>query len=196
MLFFILFTSLAFFLNHPQFVIDQRDQQQYEVVQIGDLVWLKQNLNFDSPLSECYENDENNCTVYGKMYPYSEIHNICNLGKGWRVPTIKDWEKLKKVMRSKKFDSIILQDNWKTDEAINGTNELNLSILAAGRKDRNTFSELGISSSFWLDAPIDKKNQVKHWHIRWGKSHIHKHYIGNQTDRKFSIRCVCDIEDL
>jgi uncharacterized protein (TIGR02145 family) len=171
---------------------DARDGQQYPWVQIGNLKWMAQNLNFESPGSECYDNLPENCTKFGRMYPHEDVATACP--EGWRIPTPDDWKVIRKAA-GKKADALIAPGEWIGKDFENANNSLGMNILPGGRKDghgaswRETqFGEMGISASFWLDDP------EFHWHIRWGKSQMHKHGPIAQQGRKFSIRCVCEAD--
>lgn len=176
---------------------DPRDGTDYKTIKIGPLIWFQENLRYESPASVCYEDEAENCLQLGRMYNLNEARKACP--PGWRLPTVKDWKSLRRVMRSRKFNSIAATTSWEIPEAKKANNKLGLSILAAGRRDDlvkhpewkpdgNPYGEKGISASYWLD---DDSIAPLHWHIRWGKSHIHKH--GSFTDAtKFSVRCVCE----
>ncbi|PKL72161.1 hypothetical protein CVV26_02725 [Candidatus Kuenenbacteria bacterium HGW-Kuenenbacteria-1] len=54
-------------------IIDSRDSKQYATVQIGSQCWMKQNMNYDQSSfgnDWCYNNDENNCNIYGRLYTW------------------------------------------------------------------------------------------------------------------------------
>lgn len=175
-------------------IVDARDGETYGYVQIGNLLWLTENLRYQATESECYEEEEANCEKYGRLYSFESSRTACP--EGWHLPSPKEWKSLRKTMKSRKADKIIVPGEWQ-GEAFNGaTNELGLSVLPGGRKDEkgptfsgNEFGEQGISSSYWLD------DGEYHWHIRWGKSHIHKHGDISRQGRKFYIRCVCEGEE-
>jgi len=91
----------------------------YNTVKIGTQVWMAENLNYDVPNNEtdiCYDNDNNNCPLYGKMYNWATamaLPSKCNsilstndddcvvktphqgiCPSGWHIPSNVDWDKL------------------------------------------------------------------------------------------------------
>ncbi len=172
-------------------ITDPRDGKTYKILKIDELFWFKENLNYEAPQSECYEGLVENCEKYGRLYSYADAQIACP--EGWKLPNVKQWKSLRKSMKSRKAAKIIVPGEWQGEEFADASNELGLSVLPGGRKDEygspdrpSQFSQKGISSSYWLD------DQAYHWHIRWGKSHIHKHGDISQQGRKFYIRCVCE----
>lgn len=173
---------------------DTRDGNHYSYIPINNLGWMTENLAYTTSESECYANETGNCEKYGRMYPYTDLTTACP--EGWRVPTVDDWKALRKSVGSKKADHWIAPGEWQGEDYTGADNQSGLNILPGGRTDENggyghtgRFGEMGISSSFWLD------DTEYHWHIRWGKSHIHKHGDIRQQGRKFYLRCVCELEE-
>lgn len=172
---------------------DERDGKEYAWIEINGLFWMQENLQYQAEAADCYDDDPENCRNWGRLYPFKAIASACP--QGWRLPTKSDWKSLKKAMKSSKADAILLPGVWEGEDFGGANNALGLSVLPAGRKDGNTpewrasqYGEKGISATFWLDDP----GFEEHWHIRWGKSHTHRHGDLRQQKRKFSIRCVCE----
>lgn len=83
------------------------DGNEYSVLQIGNQRWLGENLNTTRdweghPIdSYCYEDDEANCDIYGRLYTWDTAMNgeaqeqaqgICPIG--WHIPSDAEWSEL------------------------------------------------------------------------------------------------------
>ena len=64
-------------------LIDGRDKKEYKLVQVGQVIWMAENLNYASENSVCYE-DLEDCSK-GRLYFHSELENICPTG--FSLPT-------------------------------------------------------------------------------------------------------------
>lgn len=103
-------------------LLDTRDNQTYNTVQIGLQCWMAENLNIGSTLQFgtedasnngiiekfCYGNNVSNCTEYGGLYDWNEMmqyvttegtQGICPPG-GWYLPTDNEWKTLEGTVDS------------------------------------------------------------------------------------------------
>ena len=133
-------------------ILDERDGQVYKTTQIGDQIWMAQNLNLETENSRCYNNDSNLCNKYGRLYEWMEtvnkqwsecdrttscslppiVQGICPVG--WHVPTKEEFEVLIKFAGD--FSS---GQNLKTTEGWNeistGYDTYCFSALPAGEHE-------------------------------------------------------------
>ena len=63
---------------------DTRDNKTYKLAQVGDKLWMAQDLNYAGVTSECYNEQESNCTSNGRLYTFNTAQKACPTG--WRLP--------------------------------------------------------------------------------------------------------------
>lgn len=116
---------------------DSRDGQSYDVVKIGDLTWMAENLNFETAGSFCPEGDSRNCKRLGRLYSWAEARSVCP--EGWRLPTKVDFESLvaatskdaaQSPSQSLAGAALKAKDGW--FKKGNGTDDFGFNALPAG----------------------------------------------------------------
>ncbi|MBI9037557.1 MAG: hypothetical protein JEY97_05430 [Bacteroidales bacterium] len=63
--------------------------QTYNTVQIGNQCWMRENLNFETTNSWCFQNDPANCYTYGRLYDWQAASIACPVG--WHLPSDNEW---------------------------------------------------------------------------------------------------------
>ena len=143
---------------------DSRDGQVYKAVCIGEQIWMAQNLNYNAPGSNCYDDALTNCKTYGKLYDWttvmqgaasteavpSNVQGICP--KGWHVPSIGECNKLIAFVGGTDVASGALKSVsslWASPN-VGATNSSGFSALPAG--EGSPFTNLGKVSRIWTTS--------------------------------------------
>lgn len=161
--------SLAFLLSAcSESFTDSRDGQSYDVVKIGDLMWMAENLNYATEASACPDGDSRNCKRLGRLYTWAEAKTVCP--EGWRLPTKADFEALvaatsgnaaqsydgeSGVVSNKVGAALKSRDGW--FKKGNGTDEFGFNALPAGYGTGGKFDGIGGYAYFW-SATEDSEN--------------------------------------
>jgi uncharacterized protein (TIGR02145 family) len=192
-------------------LIDERDGQSYNTVQIGDHCWMAENLNIDNVGSinrACYDGIVSNCDTYGGLYIWSDVNpvspdysQICP--QGWYVPTVFEWCDMLYFLDNTVECSFPGSGNYSgTDIAAKlknstgwptpGTNESGFSALPGGSLWWNSgiphWSGIGTAASFWSSTPALPSDYVWGFEIDDGHSGI---YLTVDTKQNLnSVRCI------
>lgn len=99
---------------------DNRDNQEYPWVRIGEQIWMAKNLNYKIANAQCYENLLSNCFDHGRLYLWVEAMDIDSLYNDtnfhettlveippqqgicptdWHLPTRAEWIELAEFVR-------------------------------------------------------------------------------------------------
>ena len=201
-------------------LLDVRDSQVYRTVQIGEQVWMAQNLNYASVDGNmdyqkgtfCYNNMEKNCDIYGKLYSWTasaDMPSTYSTSKfvsekrneekyqgacpaGYHIP---QYEEVKTLFVYAGCESC--SDNvGKLSSAFlwsdrTITDEYGLSLLPGGWIASTIYTRRGDGNRFWL--ALDAKHTKAYI---WGNTVEDNAYgfdlTREYTTYKFSIRCIKD----
>jgi len=186
----------------------------YETVVIDKQVWFKRNLNYmptDSSVahnSKCYENDDDNCVKYGRLYSWTTAMALpenCNelycsnltktphkgiCPKGWHIPANADWDKLLLYVNgsSKHLKS---KNDWNDHEGASGNGEDShgFTALPGGVGYPEGFYNMGNSGYWWSSSEISNTNAS-----RRGMYHDNDSigYYSYGKTLLLSVRCLKD----
>ena len=130
---------------------DSRDGQTYKTVEIGNQVWMAENLNYEIDSSFCYNDSAEYCAKYGRLYrwatavgkPESECGygKICSLPSGniqgvcpsgWHMPSKAEWDTLFNAVGGQLTAGKMLKSTSDWIQDGNGTDEFGFSVLPSG----------------------------------------------------------------
>jgi uncharacterized protein (TIGR02145 family) len=138
-------------------------------VTIGSQVWMKCNLNVPhnsgNGESWCYEDDEENCEKYGRLYNWAAAMDICP--EGFHVPTNAEWDALYRFAdgddgTDSPYSSptagskLKAAEGWNPYEGISSTDEFGFSALPGGyRHSDGYFGNAGYYGGWWSASEIN-----------------------------------------
>ncbi len=71
---------------------DSRDGKEYEALSYAGMIWMGENLRYNTKHSWCYEDKAGNCKEFGRLYTWEEAKSACP--KGWHLPSKHEWDTL------------------------------------------------------------------------------------------------------
>lgn len=126
-------------------ITDKRDNQMYRTVKISSKVWLAENMNYGQ-LGICYEEDDELCDKYGRLYTWKDAASACP--EGFHLPSKAEWNALGSDV------SLMSMKGWALDSGkVGGSDDLGISLLPAGFASVNSDDDVlyeGISTDAML----------------------------------------------
>ena len=197
-------------------MLDTRDGQVYKVVNIHNLTWMAENLNYDpgdvSSMGEfawsgCYNDEADSCAKYGRLYTWEVAMNDAECGygytcnptdvqqgvcpTGWHLPTYTELRSLYERNAGLYLKS---QTGWKPSEnALAGIDMFGFSALPAGQRylfKGERFVDAGYYTFFWSTTQ-DGDNYAYTLELRFDFNRD-GHSITEPKAYANSVRCVKD----
>jgi uncharacterized protein (TIGR02145 family) len=183
----------------PLFLNDSRDGKQYKIVEIGNQLWMAENLAFDYG-SGCwaYDNNLSNVSKYGYLYNWETAKNVCP--SGWHLPSDEEWKELEKYLGMSSSDADNTGWRGKVGKELkstggwynsgNGTNSSGFNALPGGyRYGGGSFLSVGRNALFWSSS-ADGSEGAWNRYLRYNDGEVHRRGW-NRTDG-YSVRCLQD----
>jgi len=159
---------------------DTRDSRQYNVIKMGNTMWMAENLNYNAKGSFCYENKPENCNKYGRLYDWDLAQTVCP--SPWRLSSHDDWMNLIESSGSdagKKLKS----KQW------NGEDNYGFSALPGGFTKSQGFAESG-EKSYWWTSDASNSSYGKYKYISSNLDGVYNSEYSKSVG--LSVRCVMD----
>ncbi len=124
-------------------VIDSRDGRIYKTVTIGLQTWMAENLSYDVQGSYCYHDSVDNCSKYGRFYPWAIAKDVCPAG--FHLPSKEEWETLIKSAGGEEYAYTLLKSRNRTFEEnsflcgriVDGRDDYGFSVLPLGSRSND-----------------------------------------------------------
>jgi uncharacterized protein (TIGR02145 family) len=192
---------------------DSRDGKVYVYVKIDQQYWMAENLNYNANGSECYNKQDSNCTIYGRLYNWGTamaLSSSCNSSSctsqvnakhrgicpsGWHLPSNAEWNVLMKSVNPSCVDNsncdgagtkLKATSGW--NGSVTGTDELGFSALPGGYGSSNgSFGNVGGGGSWWGASEYDIDSYaylIDMFHYEY------VHMGANHKSLLLSVRCL------
>ena len=149
--------------------------------------WTTFNLNVATVPSYCYEDLEQNCRLYGRLYTWESARRACqSLGDGWRLPTNDEWQKLAKQYGGVRDDS---DDGGKAAYqalVIGGGSGFN-AVFGGGRSHDGQYARLQAHGFYWTAS---ENGLHSAWLYNFGQARILNRHNDGEKLRALSVRCI------
>lgn len=173
--------------------IDARDGRTYQWVTFnGGKKWMAENLNFETntkPTSSwCYDNNDNKCIEFGRLYNFDAAKSVCP--DGWHLPTEKEWESLITTYGGGKSAYNYLVKGGKSSfDALLGGERSRYGSGMIGVSSRVGFLRNGLNGYYWSRTRNpSRKDLVWYYHFESKEREVIRH-SGNK-ENALSCRCI------
>jgi len=173
---------------------DSRDGQTYRTIIIGNQTWMADNLNYKptNAISWCYDNNEDNCDIYGGLYDWHTALSIAP--DGWHLPSDAEWQELVDFLGGDLEAGGKLKeagfDHWNAPNT-GADNRSRFNALPGGNHNTSTnlSYSLGKETAWWSSSSFTPS-------IAWlrfiGFDHIRAQKATFEIEHAISVRCIKD----
>lgn len=201
-------------------MVDPRDKQLYRVVNIGNQIWMAENLNYKTDSSWCgggSDKNEGDCSKYGRLYTWAAAIDSAKLYKdksidcgylktcslpdtvygvcppGWHLPDTTEWNKLFTTVGGKSIAGKMLksQTGWNDFGRESGNGTDAYGFSALPAGGR--FTNVFQSEGYetkFWSASEDNRLRAYHMYLDYGEEDAPLY--GLSKDDAFSVRCLKD----
>jgi len=153
----------------------------YKTVQIGEQIWLAENLNYAVEGSKCYNELNSNCNKYGRLYDWTTAKTVCPIG--WHLPNDAEWSALMVAVGG---SPETVGTKLKSKTSWNGTDNYSFSALPGGGGHSGNFNGIDIYGGWWSTKESSNSNASC-----WSIGENFGVYICEKDDLN-SVRCLQD----
>lgn len=199
--------------------ISDIDGNSYAIVQIGEQVWMAENLRTGTlsdgtpiprvedyeewagltvPAYSWYNNDSTNSESFGALYNCYAVETGKLCPEAWHVPTDEDWIELESFLGGATRAGAAMKEfgteHWKTPNTL-ANNESAFTALPGGYRSYNgTFNLMRIDGFWWSSSEkswYGSKNTVIYRNLKYDGPDLFRELAVKANG--FSVRCVKDL---
>jgi uncharacterized protein (TIGR02145 family) len=194
--------------NKPSYKSKGNDIANYRTTQIGDQIWMGENLDYDVSGSICFGN-EANCATYGRLYdwvtamalPDSCKHEDCSsqiftkhrgiCPSDWHIPSDDEWSTLISSVGFFSATELKATSGW--NGGGNGTDIHDFSALPGGGWFEGVgIGEVGNFGGWWGSSEKKNEDDYKTYAYYRGIFYNYDLAVYGYVDKSslFSVRCI------
>ena len=183
-------TSAGWSFDSVNVFTDPRDSKTYKTIKIGDLYWMAENLNYKTDSSYCYQDSQDSCAKYGRLYNWGAAMEACPAG--WHLPDLSEMNSLFYASGTQTEAGIYLKSKtgWLEFTAQPGKDILGFAALPAGRRNGYNYGYIGLEANFWTSTPYS--NNIVAYYMGLDNSSDAASMTNMSTNYSISVRCVMD----
>ena len=151
--------------------------------------WTTSNLNVVTAGSYCYEDAEENCGRYGRLYTWDAARRACqSLGEKWRLPTNDEWRQLATHYGGLRDESNDEGRAAYTALVSGGNSGFNAVFGGSRIAGENPYARLEAHGFYWTAS---ETSTARAWFYNFGKggASVSRHREGDKQ-MAVSARCV------
>lgn len=165
----------------------------YSTLKIGEQCWLAENINVGECINcddtdgtriekRCYDNEPNNCAVYGGLYTWDSANKKGVCPKGWHLPSYEEWKELEVFLGVYNEKKEEVAHELRDDQLWDGSNSSQFSALPGGWWNKAGFF-IGIDSLgfWWSSTSLSEDTAYRFPAIPLNSTAKH---------REYSVRCI------
>ncbi|HBX52659.1 MAG: hypothetical protein A2275_15300 [Bacteroidetes bacterium RIFOXYA12_FULL_35_11] len=170
-------------------ISDPRDNHSYQYQQIGDKVWLKENISLETTSGSYFYNNDAIYSEYGRLYDFETAKSVCP--QGWHIPSEEEWMRTINYLGGTTVAGGKMREQGTSHWNVNPTetdNSSSFTALAGGLKTNTNFINIGYEASFW--SSTEGASSATYFSIDHIDSDIQKKFTFKSYG--MSVRCVKD----
>lgn len=150
----------------------------FKTIELGNQVWMAENLSIQTDNSWNYNNNEENSKKYGRLYTWDEAVKTCP--KGWRLPSDSDWNELINHLGGEAVAGKELQQG--------GSSGFNAPLAGRRFNSEASYGGMGDFGAYWSS---NKSGEDGAWAIGLYSSKPDG-YLFSTSGVSFSVRYIKD----
>jgi len=173
--------------------------QTYNTVQIGYQCWMRENLNFETTNSWCYQNNPAYCYTYGRLYNWYDANTACP--PAWHLPSDDEWCSMMAFLDESvdcgtsgfvgtniagqlKEEGVV---HWMTPNT-GATNYSGFTALPGGYRNNNGIFNLTEFNAFYWTSTAISGSSAWRQSLYYNNYKVHREFQDKTFG--FSVRCV------